>query len=77
MEQKKGFWRNFTIKKWIVISIIAFLVFTSFDIIDARFIEKQELNSLITTKWILKRILTPFLFGFWMAVWMETPAKNI
>ena len=33
MEEKKGFWRNFTIKKWIRLSFIVFLVFISLDIV--------------------------------------------
>jgi|KBSSwiS6_1023812.scaffolds.fasta_scaffold01005_4 hypothetical protein len=76
MQNKRGFWRNFTFKKWISISLIAFTVFIFFDIADALWVEKKEISSLLNIKWVLKRIFTPLFFGFWMTIWTEAPDKT-
>jgi hypothetical protein len=71
MERTKGFWRNFTLKKWIlsasVLFIATLLVAMAFNYFD----RSETVRSLFTRPELLKRIFTALLVGFWLAAWFK------
>jgi hypothetical protein len=68
---KKGFFRGFTWKRFVRVSLLIFVVTYLFSIVG-NYIDKTEtIASLFTLKQLLKKSLSALILGFLITLWHE------
>lgn len=69
--QQKGFWRGFTWKRFLRMSLFVFIITILFVIIEKYFNKKQQISEILSLSETGKLIVRSVITGLVLAIWHE------
>ncbi len=69
--RRKGFWRGFTWKRFLRMSLLVFVITTLFVLIENYFTKKQPVNEILSLSETGKIALRSIIIGLVLAIWHE------
>jgi len=75
-QEKKGFWRNFTWKRFALITGVYFLVMTVVSFVFDYFLDKQTIAGYFTPHNLVKKFISAIFVGFFLAIWIDPGPKK-
>ena len=75
-QEKKGFWRNFTWKKFALTTAVYFLVMTLFTFVFDYLFDKESTIGYFTTNNLIRKFLSAVFICFFLTIWIEPRQKK-
>jgi F0F1-type ATP synthase assembly protein I len=69
--QRKGFWRGFTWKRFLRMSLLVFVITTLFVLMENYFTKKQPVSEILSLSETGKIVLRSVIMGLVLAIWHE------
>ena len=68
--------KNFTVKKWILNSLIFFIAFILVTSLWNFFDDEDSVSNVFTTRELIKAVIVSLFVGFFMAAWVVHKPKD-